>query len=397
MKRLTAICISAALLSFWSCGHNHDHDHDHEHNHEHEQEHDHNHEHGHEVAEIHEADKSHEHAKGEIVLEPEMAARFGVRIDTVRNGMHSEALKAAGTFLSSNSSMAGVTAPLAGTVSYQASVTVGAKVQRGTTVAHIRPGSVEGGNTNAGAKAAMDAAKRELDRLKPLYDDRLVTVSEYNAALAAYEQAKAAYSPAASGAVHAPISGVITSIDIPSGAYADAGTVLMQISSGGDLTLRVDVPQSRYSLARNAVDANIILPDGNAMSVSAMGGKRISGAEAGASAPNGFVSVYFSVPASQAVAPGATAEVYLLGKVADKGITIPRSALSEQQGSYFVYEKIGDHAYRRLPVTIGGSDGINAVITSGLNGGEAIVTEAVTTIRLAENSGAIPEGHNHNH
>lgn len=206
-----------------------------------------------------------------------------------------------------------------------------------------------------------------------------------------------ACSPAASGAVHAPISGVITSVDIPSGAYADAGAVLMQISSGGDLTLRVDVPQSRYGMARRAVDANVILSDGSAMSVSAMGGRRISGAEAGASAPNGFVSVYFSVPASEAVAPGATAEVYLLGEVADKGIAIPRSALSEQQGSYFVYEKIGDHAYRRLPVTIGGSDGINTIITSGLKGGEAIVTEAVTTVRLAENSGAIPEGHNHNH
>ena len=393
MKRITAICISAALLSFWSCGHNHshEHEHDHEHEQEHQHDHDHDHDHGHEAAE------SHEHAEGEIVLEPEMAARFGVRIDTVRNGMHSEALKAAGTFLSSNSSMAGVTAPLAGTVSYPASVTVGAKVRRGAAVAHIRPGSVEGGNTNSGAKAAMDAAKRELDRLKPLYDDRLVTVAEYNAALAAYEQAKAAYSPAASGAVHAPISGVITSVDIPSGAYADAGAVLMQISSGSDLTLRVDVPQSRYGMARRAVDANVILSDGSAMSVSAMGGRRISGAEAGASAPNGFVSVYFSVPASEAVAPGATAEVYLLGEVADKGIAIPRSALSEQQGSYFVYEKIGDHAYRRLPVTIGGSDGINTIITSGLKGGEAIVTEAVTTVRLAENSGAIPEGHNHNH
>ena len=74
MKRLTAICISAALLSFWSCGHNHDHDH--EHNHEHEQEHDHNHEHGHEVAEIHEADKSHEHAEGEIVLDPAIPKAF---------------------------------------------------------------------------------------------------------------------------------------------------------------------------------------------------------------------------------------------------------------------------------------------------------------------------------
>lgn len=378
MKNITAICISVLAISAGGCGHSHSEAEEHHH-------------------EGQEAAGGHNHAEGEIVLEPEMAARFGVQVDTVRSGMMSESVKAAGTFLSANSSMAGVTAPLAGTVTYPQNITVGAAVQRGATVAHIKADAVEGSRTNATARAAMQAAKREVDRLKPLYDDHLVTQAEYNAALAAYEQARAAYSPAASGAVHAPISGVVTSVDVPAGAFAEAGAVLMRLSSGGDLTLRVDVPQSKYDMARSATDANIVLPDGKALRISEVGGRRISGAQAGAAAPNGFVAVYFSIPASAAIAPGATAEVYLLGAGENACISVPRSALSEQQGSYFVYEKTGDHAYRRLPVTTGGSDGLNTVITDGLKGGEVIVIKSVTTLRLAENSGAIPEGHNHNH
>jgi multidrug efflux pump subunit AcrA (membrane-fusion protein) len=71
--------------------------------------------------------------------------------------------------------------------------------------------------------------------------------------------------------------------------------------------------------------------------------------------------------------------------------------LTEQQGVYFVYEKIDEEGYRKLPVTIGESDGKRVVIKSGLKGGEAIVTEGAMTVRLAESSGVAIEGHNHNH
>ncbi|MDE6098887.1 MAG: efflux RND transporter periplasmic adaptor subunit [Muribaculaceae bacterium] len=385
MKNISVICISALCLGLGSCGHSHsghnEHDHDHDHDHEHE------------------ATESavHEHAEGEIVVEPEIARRFGMKTDTVRVGACMESIKAAGTFVSSSSSIANVAAPLAGTVRYPQSITVGSKVSRGATVATVRPDAVEGNNANAMARANMLAAKREMDRLKPLYDDRLVTAAEYNAAVAAYEAAKAAYSPGASGTVHAPISGVVTSVDVANGSFADAGSILMQISGGGDLTLKVDVPHSSFTGARNASDANVILADGRVIRLGDVGARRISAAESGATEAGSFVAVYFSVPAEAGIAPGSTAEVYLLGQNTGNGISVPRSALSEQQGSFFVYEKTGDHSYRRLPVTIGGSDGVNTVVTSGLGGGEIIVTEAVTTVRLAENSGAIPEGHNHSH
>ncbi len=78
---------------------------------------------------------------------------------------------------------------------------------------------------------------------------------------------------------------------------------------------------------------------------------------------------------------------------------MPREALSEQQGSFYVYELIGGHkdAYRKVKVQTGASDGERVTITSGLKGGETIVTAGTTTVRLAEVSGTVPEGHSHNH
>lgn len=370
------------MLTLAACGHRHA-DGDHEHSH-------------HEQAE---AAEEHHHAEGEIVVEPEVAARFGVTTATVQAGALTTGIKAAGTFVSSASSQTTLTAPVSGTVSYSAGITVGSSVRRGQHVATVTAGNTEGGNVNAAARAAMEAAKRELDRLEPLYRQQLVTATEYNAARAAYEQARAAYSPAAGGSVVSGISGVVTTIETAPGQYAAVGTPLMTISSGDRLTLRVDVPHTQAAAARQATDANIVLAaTGQTVSVSELGGHRISTGVPGAGAPSGFVAVYFDIPNTGGLlTPGTTAEVYLLGAGGGQGISVPRTALCEIQGSYFVYEKTGDHAYRRLPVTIAGGDGINTVITTGLQGGETIVTNGVTTIRLAENSGAIPEGHSHHH
>lgn len=49
-------------------------------------------------------------------------------------------------------------------------------------MATVNAQAVAGGDSNAAAKAALDAAKRELDRLEPLHADRLVTDDVYNAA-----------------------------------------------------------------------------------------------------------------------------------------------------------------------------------------------------------------------
>lgn len=53
--------------------------------------------------------------------------------------------------------------------------------------------------------------------------------------------------------------------------------------------------------------------------------------------------------------------------------------------------------FRKIPVTIGRSDGSRREILSGISAGDRIVARGTTFVRLAESSGAVPEGHSHSH
>ena len=76
---------------------------------------------------------------------------------------------------------------------------------------------------------------------------------------------------------------------------------------------------------------------------------------------------------------------------------MPVSALSEQQGKYFVYVQVHDDAYDKRPVQLGADVGDRVEILAGLEPGEKVVTSGTTFVRLAETSGAAPEGHSPNH
>jgi RND family efflux transporter MFP subunit len=347
--------------------------------------------------EHHHEEGEHNHS-GEIVVEPEIAERFGLKVDTIAAGAFNQAIRVSGEILPSNDNMAIVTAPNAGIVKFASNITVGSIIGKGGLIASIDTKSVTGGDANQSARAALDAAKRELDRLRPLYEEHLVNASTYNAAVTAYEQAKSAYSSSASSCrATAPIAGIVTEVNIANGEYAQAGSAIATIVSDTRLTIRADVPERYRTQLAAITDARIkTMQDDEIITVSELGGKRISGASvAGAAA--GYIPVWFEVKNDGRLSAGSAVEIYLLGNTESNVISLPVSALTEQQGVYFVYEKIDEEGYRKIPVTIGESDGKRVVIKSGLKGGEAIVTEGAMTVRLAESSGVAIEGHNHNH
>ena len=77
-------------------------------------------------------------------------------------------------------------------------------------------------------------------------------------------------------------------------------------------------------------------------------------------------------------------------------ISIPETALTEEQGAYFVYVNIHDDEYRKQEVKIGETDGIRREILKGLNVGDVVVTRGAVQVKLASVKGTIP-GHTHNH
>lgn len=372
-------------------GHDHDHDHDHDH-----EGHDHEGEEGHD----HEGEKSEkgEKADGVIHMTPEQIAQFGVKSTVVEPTEFSEVIKVSGQVVSAPSDRAVVSAKSSGIISFARGIADGSQVRRGQAVASVSAKGMAGGDTNEAARVAYEAAKRELDRIKPLHADGIVSTRDYNAALQAYEQAKASYSGSASGSsAVAPASGVITTLLVKQGEFVNAGQPIAEISGSDQLTLRADLPEKYFRELRSITSAKFRTAYSNGvMDLATLKGRRASGDATVGTRP-GYIPVYFNFSNNGEIVPGTSAEVYLIGSSKGKVLSVPSTSLSEQQGQLFVFVQLDEDCFRKVPVQVGQSNGTDVEILSGLHEGERVVTEGTTFVRLAETSGVVPEGHSHTH
>lgn len=371
--------------------HHHDHGHD---------------DHEHSEAEGHDHDAEGEHSEEiniphtgkEIVMEPCQAKELGVATTPAVAGKFHDVIKVSGQVMEAADGAGIASAPTAGTLTFAKGISEGCTVSRGQVIATVKPGSTSAGNPNATAKAALDAAKRELERVRPLHEHGIVSTAEFNAAQAAYDAARAAYSPAAaSGRVVAPCSGTLTQLLAKSGQIVDVGTPVASVSGTHRLTLRADLPQRHYNVAASMTGAKIRTPySDNVIDLTELDGSRVTGQPASSARP-GYIPVYFTFTNNGKLVPGTPVEVYLQGSPRDGVITVPVSAVSEQQGHYFVYVQVDKEGYVKVPVTLGESDGTHIEVVSGLKAGMPVVTQGTIYIRLAESSGVVPEGHSHSH
>lgn len=384
--KFTFLMAAAVAMAITSCSHTpkddglaHDHHNEHTEGHHHEE------------------DGEEKHHSNEIVINPETANELGVATTTLEPSEFAEVLKVTGTLTRATSDESVAATTSSGIITLKPGIVPGATVTAGQVIATVSSTSMAGGDPNASAKSALDAARRELDRITPLHKEGIVSTRDYNAALSAYESARAAYSGSPAGGVAtAHTSGIITSLDASTGQYVEAGQSIATIGNGSSLMLRADVPVSQRNFISKITSANIILPGSdNAISLSEMGGKLVNSSTATAS--GGYIPVYFTLDNSGQLLPGTNVEVYLQGLSRNDALVIPRDAVTEQQGTYFAYVRLDEDCYRKCKVTLGNSDGRNVEILSGLNSGDEVVTSGAIIVKLAESSGAVPEGHSHNH
>lgn len=403
MKRYTFLLKAALVMSMmglWSCGqHNdelsHGHSHSHEHHHESEtghhdgdQDHDHESEHGEE-----------KHTSSEIVLQPETAAKFGVETDTISKGAFSDIIRVTGQILDTPGSASVISAPTSGIVKFMAGIQPGKSVGAGSAVATISSAGISGGDRNAVDRTALQTAEKELNRLKPLYEEGIVSAKEYNSAMQAYELAKAQYSPsAASGTAKAISGGVISQLLVPNGQYVEVGTPIATVSASKRLTLRADVPDKYLGQLPLVSNARIRLPYADeVIDLSELGGAKVTGSQPTARENAGYIPVYFSFDNNGRALTRTMVDVYLIGAPRYGVISVPVEAITEQLGKRFVYVKLDEECYEKKPVTTGTSDGRKVEIIEGLDGTETVVVKGATAVRLAETSSVVPEGHSHSH
>lgn len=357
--------------------------------------------HNHDTQPVEEKSEKGHSDEGLIVLNHEQLEQLGVQTEEVAAGSFSEVMKVSGEITGRPGAGGIAAARQGGIVKLAPGIAQGVTISAGRTIATITARGMAGGDPNDAARVAYAAAKREIDRMTPLHKEGIITTRDYNAALQQLEQAKAALgtsSGAGASTATAPVSGVISTLDVVDGQYVDAGQPIATISSNRLLSLRADLPESSAKLLAGISGARFRPSySDEIIDITAEGGGLLSKPTT-ASAQGGYIPIFFTLPDNIGeLISGTYCEVYLMGNSRQGVITVPESALSEQQGEYFVYTEHMPGHYEKRPVKIGMTDGLRREILSGLSAGDKVVSQGMTFVRLAETSGVVPEGHSHNH
>ena len=345
-------------------------------------------------------DSSHE--EGLIHFTDEQAKAAKLQTEVIEPGQFRDVLKTGGRILPAQGDQRTIAATIEGTISLS-NIAEGCKVSAGQTVAKISTKSLAGGDQVAKAKAEYDAARIEYDRASELVRDNIISKKEFEQSRLKFQTSRSAYEAYSGNAdgngvsVKSGISGYIRQLKVSNGEFVTLGQTIATVSRNRRLQLRADVSEKYFSKISDIRSANFKTSGSDTTySLDTLNGKLLSFGRATAD-ESYFIPILFEFDNTGDFVPGSYAEIYLQGKNRQNVISIPESALTEEQGVCFVYLKIGKEAYRKQEVGIGESDGIRREITRGLKQGDRIVTEGTYEVKLAAVSGLVPEGHTHNH
>lgn len=385
-----AVCLLSGCHSLHEGHEDHDHEADHEHG----------------VAEksAGTATEHHEdeHNPDEIILSPEKAKSAGVEVEVIEPSEFHSVLKCSGKVLTSNGDETTVVAPVAGVVSVKKGFTEGMSVSKGASLLSISTAQLPEGDLTKRTALSYRQAKAEFERAEKLMEDKLITEKDYIAAKTDYEKALLAYEAMGSNStsegsvVTSPATGYIKESLVNDGDYVEIGQPLMRLTQNRKLYLRAEVSERDYDRIPMIKSANF-RPSytDRVYSLSELDGRLVASGQS-ASATGSFIPVTFEFNNTGGVVPGSFAEIYLLSGSRDNVISIPVSALTEEQGVHYVYVRIDDEGYLKKEVKLGTSDGDRIEVTSGLEPGEMLVTRGAIHVKLASVSSAIP-AHTHNH
>jgi RND family efflux transporter MFP subunit len=335
----------------------------------------------------------------EIVLSPADAQRFGVYSKMVKPQEFNEVIKVSGQIVSAPSDQSVVSAPSAGIITFVKGVVPGLKVSAGYVIGTVSAKNMAGGDQNEANRIAYESAKLEYERVEPLYKEGIVSAKEYNEVKRIYEAAQAAYNGNKTGSKASAVSsGVITQLLVNNGEYVEMGQPIAVISGNETLTLRADLPEKYYNFLPTISTANFRAAYADdVISLKDLNGRKISSSSLATTVQPGYIPVYFTFNNNGSVVPGAFVEVFLIGATRPNCIVLPTEAITEQQGKYYVYVKLDDECYEKRMVKLGLSNGNEVEIVSGLTRRDEVVSRGAIIVKLAEASGAVPEGHSHNH
>ena len=283
-------------------------------------------------------------------------------------------------------------ATVAGVVTFRGKVIEGMSVSKGTPLVILSSKNMADGDPVERARIAYEVSKKEYERMKSLVGNKIVSEKDFAQAEQAYENARISYE-----AVVSPISGYVKSLLVKEGDYVAVGQPLVSITQNRKLFLRADVSEKYYQYLRTIGSANFCTPYNNKVyALKDLDGRLLSYGKASGGDGGYYVPVTFEFDNKGDIIPGSFVEIFLLSSPIENVISLPHSALTEEQGSFFVYLQLDEEGYKKQLVTLGADNGESVQILSGVKAGDRVVTEGAYQVKLASATNAIP-AHSHEH
>jgi len=248
----------------------------------------------------------------------------------------------------------------------------------------------------AAAKASVNAAQVEVDRLKPLVDRNIISPVQLETAKARLAQAKSAYGSVAAtigyGTIFSPVDGFVGSLPYKEGA-------LVSMASEQPLTTVSDtrVMRAYFSLnekqmidfaktfkgetlaakVKNIPAVSLLLADNSEYDVKG----KIETINGQADPETGTTQFRAEFNNPQVILRSGGTGIVRIPVESKNAILVPQNAVIDMQGKQIVYVVGQDNKVKSRVITTSGTSGLNFIVSDGLNEGETIVVEGASKMK----------------
>jgi len=295
---------------------------------------------------------------------------------------------------------------------------LGARVEKGQTLAWLAPSLSDQGDyatldfAVSDAKVRVRQAEAEVKRLQGLVKDGVIPAKRLNDAHFALEQARASRTAAdqrsrqargiakstgkSAGSIPlvAPISGVIVGIDVPAGLFVESGQALFRIIDPDPIWLEVQVPEAHVARL-GKISGVCVSVEGFDKAFTTNDPQIATGGVLDSHSRT--LPLIVTVPnPDHSLRPGMFANANVIDGEPREALTVAVTAVVLENGLPVVYVMKGAESFERRAVRLGQRDGDHVEIVDGVNDGEWVVTRGAYGVRLGS-LGDQEVGHGHAH
>lgn len=246
------------------------------------------------------------------------------------------------------------------------------------------------------AKAAVQAAQVEVDRLAPLVERKIISNVQLETAKAKLAQAKSAYGSVAAtigyGTIKSPVDGFVGSIPFREGSLVSASNVQPLTTVSDSRLVRAYFSMNEKQLLffnqnfkganmsekiKNAPEVSLKLVDGSTYNVPG----KLAAAAGLIDPTTGSTRFRAEFKNPEGILRSGNSGVVMLPIVYKNSIVVPQNAVFEMQGKQMIYVVEKDNKVKSRIIKTANNSGLNFIVAEGLNAGEKVVIEGASKLR----------------